>query len=79
MQFLPYKAENAGGIVVKVNPRGTSQEYKYGALDRDYNAALNIFQRGLEKLPQGLREVTPMETEPLRELTINYSSRKLSH
>jgi len=70
MRFLSYKAENAGKIVIKVNPRGTSQEYKYGTLDRDYNASLNILQRGLEKLPQGLREVTPMETEPLRELTI---------
>ena len=34
-------------------------------MDRDYNAALNILQRGLESLmlllPQELREVTPVE------------------
>jgi putative transposase len=48
-----------------VNPRGTSQEYKFGKLDRDYNASLNILQRGLEKLGMGQPEVTPIETEPL--------------
>ncbi len=32
---LEYKAESAGKPVVKVNPQGTSQIYKYGALDRD--------------------------------------------
>jgi putative transposase len=31
------------------------------AIDRDYNASLNIKQRGLLLLPQGLREVTPVE------------------
>ena len=32
-------------------------------IDRDYNASLNIKQRGLQqlKLPQELREVTPVE------------------
>jgi len=68
--ILSYKAENAGRVVVKVDPKGTSQEYNYGELDRDYNASLNILQRGLERLPQGLREITPVETEPLRELTL---------
>lgn len=65
MQFLSYKAENAGKVVVKVNPRGTSKEYKYGKLDRDYNASLNILQRGLKKLGMGQTEITPIETEPL--------------
>jgi putative transposase len=65
IQFLSYKAENAGRIVVKVNPRGTSQEYKYGKLDRDYNASLNILQRGLEKVGMGQTEVMPVEIEPL--------------
>jgi putative transposase len=65
IQFLSYKAERAGRIVVKVNPRGTSQEHKFGDLDRDYNASLNILQRGLEKLGMGQTEVTPIETEPL--------------
>jgi putative transposase len=33
-------------------------------LDRDYNAAINILQRGLESLlPMECREVTPVETE----------------
>lgn len=65
IKFLSYKAENAGKIVVKVNPRGTSQECKFGKLDRDYNASLNILQRGLEKVGMGQPEVTPTETEPL--------------
>lgn len=64
-QFLEYKAESANVQVVKVNPRGTSQEYKFGRLDRDYNASLNILQRGLEKVGMGQTEVTPVETEPL--------------
>ena len=64
-QFLEYKAESANVQVVKVNPRGTSQEYKFGELDRDYNASLNILQRGLEKVGMGQTEVTPVETEPL--------------
>ena len=32
-------------------------------IDRDYNASLNIKQRGLLLLPQGLREVTPVEIQ----------------
>jgi len=65
IHFLSYKAERAGKVVVRVNPRGTSQEYKFGRLDRDYNASLNILQRGLEKVGMGQTEVTPVETEPL--------------
>ena len=61
-QMLSYKAENAGRIAVKVNPRGTSKEYKYGELDRDYNASLNILERGLSG--QGL-PFEPVEIEPL--------------
>ncbi|MBS7610545.1 hypothetical protein KEJ19_08370, partial [Candidatus Bathyarchaeota archaeon] len=34
-------------MIVKVNPRGTSKEYKHGKLDRDYGASLNILGRGL--------------------------------
>jgi putative transposase len=65
-RMLSYKAESAGKIVVKVNPRGTSKEYKYGEeLDRDYNASLNILERGM--LGQGL-PFEPLEIEPLREL-----------
>ncbi|MHC1611036.1 MAG: zinc ribbon domain-containing protein, partial [Candidatus Methanospirareceae archaeon] len=64
--MLSYKAESAGKIVEVVNPRGTSKEHKYGEeVDRDYNASLNILERGL--LGQGLPFV-PLEMEPLREL-----------
>jgi transposase len=41
------------------------------------NASRNILRKGLEKklLPQGLREVTPVEIKPLRKLeTISASS-----
>lgn len=64
LQMLSYKAERAGGTVVKVNPRGTSQEYSHGVLDRDYNASLNILERGLGL---GWPEATPVEMVPLRE------------
>ena len=46
-------------------------------MDRDINASRNILRRGLEKklLPQGLREVTPVEIGPLQKLeTISASS-----
>ena len=62
-QLLSYKVESTGGIIVKVNPRGTSKEYKYGKLDRDYNASINILERGLSG--QGL-PFEPVETRPLR-------------
>lgn len=62
-RMLSYKAERAGRMVVKVNPRGTSQKSKGGGLDKDYNAALNILERGLVGL--GWPEPTPVEMEPL--------------
>ena len=31
--------------------------------DRDFNAALNVLKKGLEKLPQGLREFTPVDIQ----------------
>ena len=65
IQLLSYKAGSAGGVVIKVNPKGTSKEYKYGKLDRDYNASLNILERGLSG--QGL-SFEPVETRPLREI-----------
>jgi putative transposase len=61
-QMLSYKAENAGRTLVKVNPRGTSREYKHGELDRDYNASLNILERGLAGLG---RPLEPVEVKPL--------------
>jgi len=60
--MLEYKAERAGAQVVKVDPRGTSKEYKYGEMDRDYNASLNILERGLSGLDQPLE---PVEMRPL--------------
>jgi putative transposase len=88
--MLSYKAENAGKVVVKVDPRNTTQRcsglgrivkksltvrthkcpYCGLEIDRDYNSALDVLKLGLEKLPQGLREVTPVEIEPLRKLEI---------
>jgi len=65
LQMLSYKAEGAGGIVLKVNPRNTSRIYKHGELDRDYNASLNILERGLSG--QGL-PLEPVDIEPLREI-----------
>lgn len=63
LRNLSYKAERAGRQFVEVDPRGTSQEYKHGEIDRDYNAALNILERGLVGL--GWPEPTPVEMEPL--------------
>jgi len=65
-RMLETKAEIAGSLVSKINPRGTSKEHKYGMeIDRDYNASINILERGLTG--QGLPFV-PSEVEPLREL-----------
>lgn len=64
-QMLSYKAVSANKIVVRVDPRNTSKEQKYGKIDRDYNASLNILIRGLSG--QGL-SLEPVEIEPLREL-----------
>jgi len=65
IQMLSYKAESANGVVVKVDPRGTSKEHRFGKLDRDYNASLNILMRGWSG--QGLSSEL-LEIEPLREL-----------
>lgn len=35
------------------------------SINRDYNASLNIRQKGMDSLPVGCREVTPLETAPL--------------
>ncbi|MDI6884405.1 MAG: RNA-guided endonuclease TnpB family protein [Hadesarchaea archaeon] len=63
LHALSYKAERAGRQFVKVDPRRTSQEFKHGELDRDYNAALNILERGPVGL--GRPEPTPVEMGPL--------------
>jgi putative transposase len=59
LQLLEFKAERAGALVERVNPRGTSQEYRFGKLDRDYNASLNILMRG------GGCPKTPVEMKPI--------------
>lgn len=45
LQTLHYKAGNAGGVVVKVNPRGTSKGLSYDPL-RDWISANRIKMRG---------------------------------
>jgi putative transposase len=62
LRILSYKAERAGRVVVRVDPRGTSREGD-GSLDRDYRASLNVFRRGLVGL--GWPEQTPVEMGPL--------------
>jgi len=66
LQMLSYKAENAGRVAASVNPRGTSQIYRFGKLDRDYNASLNILERGLSGLG---RPSEPVERRPLLRIT----------
>ena len=61
LHVLSYKAERAGRVVVKVNPRGTSQGDE--SLERDYRASWNILQRGSVGL--GWPEPTPVEMGPL--------------
>jgi putative transposase len=62
LHMLEYKAVRAGVQVTKVSPRGTSKEYKHGELDRDYNASINILERGLSGQGQPFE---PVETRPL--------------
>ncbi|KXB00239.1 transposase [candidate division MSBL1 archaeon SCGC-AAA261C02] len=69
VRYLSYKAESAGKMVVKVDPKGTSQEHKHGELDRDYNASLNILERGMKEIGMGRAESTLVETEPLLHLS----------
>ncbi len=78
---LTYKAESAGGVVVRVNPAGTSQECSQCGktvpkdlsvrvhqcdcgcvLDRDLNAARNIFLRAMSQHPASVGgSVMPVE------------------
>jgi len=57
--MLAYKAERAGRRLVRVNPRGTSQDIP-GGFDWDYIASLRILRVGL-----GRPELTPVEMGPL--------------
>jgi len=42
-------------------------------IDRDYNASLNIKQKGIGSLPVGYREVTPLERTPLVVIQTDHS------
>ncbi|MDF2422049.1 MAG: transposase [Nitrosopumilus sp.] len=55
------------GIMVKKTLAIRTHHCQYCGLllDRDYNASLNIKQRGIDSLPMGYREVTPLESSPL--------------
>jgi len=69
IQLLFCKAESAGKTTVCVDPWGTSQEYTHGNdIDRDYNASLNILERGLQKVGLGWSELTPVDIRPLQRL-----------
>jgi len=65
LHYLTYKAANAGKLVVKVNPRGTSQGLSYKNKLRDYTSACRIKMRGWDS-PDSL-----LESEPLLR-TISY-------
>jgi putative transposase len=63
------RCSRCGGIAKKSLAERTHKcPYCGLEFDRDYNSALDILKLGLEKLPQGLREFTPVELGPLREL-----------
>jgi len=61
LHLLEFKAERAGTLVVKVNPRGTSREGDK-SLDRDYRASLNILMRGWGS-PKPPAEMKPLLVE----------------
>jgi len=65
IRMLSYKAEGAGRIVKKVNPRGTSKGLTHDNPLRDYISANRILMRGRD-YPD-----TPVEREPLLQ-TISY-------
>jgi putative transposase len=68
-KLLFCKAESAGKTMVCVDPWGTSEEHHHGEdIDRDYNASLNILERGLKKVGLGLSELTPADIRPLQRL-----------
>jgi len=59
VRMLSYKAEGAGRIVVKVNPRGTSKGLDYSNPLRDYISACRILMRGRD-YPDSLLERRPL-------------------
>jgi len=61
--LLLYKAERAGRVVVKVNPKGTSEGLTFDDPYRDYISANRILNRGLG------RPCQPVERRPLLRIT----------
>ena len=59
VRMLSYKAGGAGRIVVKVNPRGTSEGLNYNNPLRDYISACRILMRGRD-YPDSLLERRPL-------------------
>jgi putative transposase len=64
INMLSYKAERAGKIVVKVNPRGTSEGLSYDNPLRDYISANRILMRGIEMKGWDSPD-KPMDMKPL--------------
>ena len=62
-QFLSYKAEGAGKVVLEVDPRGTSKGLTWEQEDRDYISANRILYRELGQ------PCPPVERRPLSLIT----------
>ena len=62
LQLLEFKAERAGALVVKVNPRGTSEGLPYENPMRDWISANRIRMRGWDS-PETLAEIEPLLVE----------------
>jgi len=62
LQLLSYKAERAGGIVVKANPKGTSEGLSYENPMRDWISACRIKMRGWDS-PKSPAEIKPLLVE----------------
>jgi len=59
LQLLEFKAERAGALVVKVNPRGTSEGLSYENPMRDWISAHRILMRGWDS-PDSPAEMKPL-------------------
>jgi len=62
LQLLEFKAERTGALVVKVNPRGTSEGLPYENPMRDWISANRIRMRGWDS-PETLAEIEPLLVE----------------
>jgi putative transposase len=73
LQLLESKAERAGALVVKVNPRGTSEGLSYKDPHRDWISAYRIKMRGWDS-PERLSEMRPLLVEIPASLIIEAGS-----